>query len=214
VRRLAVWFSDLPGIIRWASAATAGALVLVAIGAAGWSWLERRETTAERLLSPIAQEVSQALARAERPSLDSSGERLRQFLRDHGRSRVAAEAWYLTGNVEFQRKDLDAAARAYSEAARRGPASIAGLSRLGLGYVREAKGDLAGALEAVNQALQGRATKDFLYPDLLLAKGRIQVQLKDTAGAVETYRRFLRDLASSARADEVRGRLALLGAGA
>ena len=39
-------------------------------------------------------------------------------------------------------------------------------------------------------------------------------QTGDKAGAIETYKRFLRDLAFSTRVDEVRARLALLGVSA
>ena len=70
------------------------------------------------------------------------------------------------------------------------------------------------ALEAYNQALTGRTARDFLYGDLLLAKGRVLEQTGDRAGAIEAYKRFVHDLPSSARADEVRARLALLGVSA
>ena len=71
---------------------------------------------------------------------------------------------------------------------------------------------MPGALQAVNQGLQGRTARDFLYQDLLMAKGRFLEETKDTAGAVDVYRRLLRELPAAARGDEVRGRLALLGA--
>lgn len=212
MKSLATWFADLPPLVRWASIGAVGLLVVAGVAGAVWSWVEGRELEAARLVAPLARDASQAIARGERSALDANAEQLRQFLKDRGRSRASAEAWYLLGNVDFKRDSYDSAATAYAEASRRGPESLTGLSRLGLAYTREAKGDFAGALEAVNQALQGRSSKDFAYPELLMAKARIQTQLKDSAGAVETYRRFLRDLPTSARGEEVRGRLALLGA--
>jgi tetratricopeptide (TPR) repeat protein len=116
--------------------------------------------------------------------------------------------------VEFRRAQWDAAAAAYAEAARRDAGSVATLSRLGQGYSYESKGDPARALEAYQQALTGRSPQDFLYGDLLLAKARAQEQAKDSAGAVATYKQYLKDLPSSDRIDDVRIRLALLGANA
>ena len=88
------------------------------------------------------------------------------------------------------------------------------LSRLGQGYAHEAKGDLARALEVYQQALGGISPKDFLYGDLLLAKARVHEQSNDSSGAIATYRQYLKDLPTSDRAQDVKIRLALLGAAA
>ena len=212
VSRPSAWFLELPAVVRWGIVGTVGALVVVTLGVATWSWLDHREARAQRAVGRVEQQATQALARGERSALDAGAVQLRAFLKDHGGSRASSKAWYLLGGVEFQRGDLGAAATAYGEAARRGSPSVAALSRLDLSYVREAKGDLPGALQAVNQGLQGRTARDFLYQDLLMAKGRFLEETKDMAGAVDVYRRLLRELPAAARGDEVRGRLALLGA--
>ena len=49
---------------------------------------------------------------------------------------------------------------------------------------------------------------------VLLATARVQEELKQTTSAIETYRRLLKDVPDLPRADEVRSRLALLGAAA
>ena len=66
-------------------------------------------------------------------------------------------------------------------------------------------------MEAYQQSLAGRGPKDFLYGELLLAKARAQELSKDSAGAVATYKLYLKDLPSSERLEDVRIRLALLG---
>ena len=214
MKRLRAWLADLPPAVRWTIWGTAALVGFLIAGSAAWSWLQYRESLAQRALAPIAETTNQALGNGERGALAAAAERLKRFLGDHPRSRVSAEGWYLLGNVQFQLQNLDAALAAYDEAGRRGSPSVAALSRLDLGYTREAKGDLRGALEAYNQALTGRTARDFLYGDLLLAKGRVLEQTGDRAGAIEAYKRFVHDLPSSARADEVRARLALLGVSA
>lgn len=214
VKRLRAWLAGLPPAIRWTIWGTATLLGVLIAGSAAWTWFQYRESLAQRTLAPIAQTANQALAGGERGALAAVAEQLKRFVGDHPRSRVSAEGWYLLGNVQFQLQNLDAALAAYGEAGRHGSLSVVALSGLDLGYTREAKGDLRGALDAYNQTLTGRTAKDFLYGDLLLAKGRVLEQTGDKAGAIETYKRFLRDLASSTRVDEVRARLALLGVSA
>ncbi len=212
--RIKDWLAGLPAIARWAILGGVAAIALLILVSAGWSWLQYREAAAQRTLAPLASAASQAIASSDKGALDAAAGDLKRFLEVHPRSRVSAEACYVLGNVEFQRRDYDAALAAYAQASRQGRGTIAALSQLDMGYAREAKGDPRQALEAYERALAGGAARSFLYPDLLLAKARVQEQLGDAPGAIETYRRFLRDLPGSSRGDEVRGRLALLGAAA
>ena len=211
---LRAWLGGLPPVFRWAIYGGALLLGLVVAVSAGWSWVQHREALAQRSLASAAAAANRALGGGDQAALGAAAERLTQFLKDYPRSGVSAEAWYILGNVEFRRGSLDRAAAAFAEAGRRGSPSIAALSLMAQGYVREAKGEPAQALGAYSQALAGRDPRAFLYPDLVLAKARVQEQLKDTAGAIESYKGFLKDVPGSPRAEEVRIRLALLGAGA
>jgi tetratricopeptide (TPR) repeat protein len=143
--------------------------------------------------------------------LDAAAKALRQFLADHSGATVSGQAWYVLGQVEFRRSQWDAAATAFAEVSRRDRGSLGALSRLGQGYTHEAKGEPARALEVYQQALGGLGPKDFLYGDLLLAKARAQEQTKDSAGAIATYKQYLKDLPTADQAQDVRIRLALLG---
>ena len=204
--------SDLPASARWSIVGTIGVILALLLGSGGWALLQRRETLARREFAPVAAGYRQAVTPGQEASLGAAAESLKQFLKDYPRSGPAAEAWLLLGNVEYQRRAYDAAVTAFGEAERRGTGDLVGLSRLGRGYAWEAKGEAARALEVFKAALDGRDPKDFLYGELLLAVARAQESLKQRDAAVESYKRFLRDVPSSARADEVRIRLALLGA--
>jgi hypothetical protein len=62
--------------------------------------------------------------------------------------------------------------------------------------------------------LGGISPKDFLYGDLLLAKARVHELSNDSSGAIATYQQYLKDFPASDRSQDVKIRLALLGAAA
>lgn len=206
------WVRELPGVARWVGLAVLGALLLAVVGFGAWTWHERRERAAHDALGAATTTAQRAAASGEPAALEDAARQLRQFVGTHGGSRAAAIAWYLLGDIEFRRGQWDAAAGAFTEAARRDPGSVGRLSRLGQGYALEAKGDFARALEAYQQGLVGLTPKDFLYGDLLLAKARVQEQSKDGRAAIATYQQYLKELPTSDRVEEVRLRLGFLGA--
>lgn len=213
VRRLWDLLASLPTLARWGILSAASLVLIVLVGAGVWTFLQHRDAVARRAFLTVTQTYSQAMANGQEQALAGAAETIRQFLRGHPRSSVAAQAWYSLGNLEYQRRSLDAALAAFAEASRRDSASVGSLSRLGVGYVWEAKGDPARALEAYQSALGGRDPKDFLYGELILATARVQEELKQPGAAIESYKRFLQSAPSSARAEEVRIRLAILGTG-
>jgi TolA-binding protein len=207
------WLADLPPLVRWLVLGVGGVLVGLALGGGVWLLLESRGEAAQQTFVTVSAGYRQAMANPEDGALRTAGEALRRYTRDYPRSAQATQAWYFLGNVEYQRRDFDAARAAFQEAARRGAGdTLATLARLGIGYAAEAKGDLPQALTAYRDALKGRKPKDFLYPELMLASGRVQEQLQQPKAAIETYQQLLKDVPDLPRADEVRSRLALLGA--
>jgi tetratricopeptide (TPR) repeat protein len=211
VNGIRAWLRDRPPALRWTLLSLVGVLLLALVGAGVWSWLGRREAAAQRALGPVLATAQRSLGTGQPAALEGAGRALREFLARHGGTRSGQQASYLLGQVEFQRRQWDAAAAAFAEAARRDAGSIATLSRLGEGYALEAKGEPARAREAYERALAGRRPADFLYGELLLAKARVQEQAKDSSGAIATYKQYLKDLPSTERVEEVRIRLALLG---
>jgi TolA-binding protein len=206
------WLADLPPAARWGLLGAAAVLVLGALAAAGWSFLQSREAAARRAFAEASQTYREAMAGRDAAALDTAATTLTAFVTAHPRGSTAAQAWYLLGNVEYQRQRTDAALKAFGEAAGRGSPTIAALSRLGLGYAWEAKGDATRALEAYTEALKDRQPQDFLYADLMLATARVQEQLEQPAAAVKTYQEILKQGADAGRAEEIRARLAMLGA--
>jgi tetratricopeptide (TPR) repeat protein len=207
--------AGLPPVARWTMLGV-GALLVALLGTvAVWTILQHRDAAARQGFAAASVAYRQAMAATgETAPLAEADQALKQFLKDHGRSAGAAQAWYFLGNVEYRRGAHDAAIAAFAEAARRDSGSIGVLSRLGAAYAWEAKNDPARALGAYQEALQGRGPKDFLYGELLLGVARAQEQLTQTPAAIETYRRLLKDVPDSPRAEEVRARLAILGAAA
>jgi tetratricopeptide (TPR) repeat protein len=210
VSGLRAWFSALPARARWILLGIVLVFVLGVLAGGVWSWLGHREEVAQRAFGPVFANAQRAIGSGQPADLEAAANALRQFLSGHS-GKATVQAWYVLGQVEFRRGQWDAAASAYGEAARRDRGSIGALSRLGQGYALEAKGDLARAVEIYQQALGGLGPKDFLYGDILLAKARAQELAKDSAGAVATYKQFLKDLPAADRAQDVRIRLALLG---
>jgi tetratricopeptide (TPR) repeat protein len=197
--------------MRWTLLAIVSVLLLTLVGAGIWSWLGRREDAAHRDLGAVLVTAQGAIGSGEAAELEAAATALRQFIASHSGTRAGHQASYVLGQVEFQRRLWDAAVTAFGEASRRDRGSIGGLSRLGQGYALEAKGDAAEALKVYQQALNGLGAKDFLYGDLLLAKARAQELTKDSAGAVATYRQYLKDLPTADGVEDIRIRLALLG---
>ncbi len=208
------WLAGLPPVARRVVLGVGGLLVVLLVWVGIWSVIQQREVSARRAFAVVNATYRQAMAPGEEARLADVAKSLREFLKDSPRSAAAAQAWYFLGNVEYRRGAPDAALAAFGEAARRDGGSVGALSRLGAGYAWETKNEPARALAAYQEVLKDRGPKDFLYAELLLSVARVQEQLKQPAAAVETYRRLLKDVPDSARAEEARARLAILGAAA
>ena len=208
------WLAGLPPVTRRIFLAAAAVLVLLLVAAGVWTFLDQRAASARLAFAAASMTYRDALPSAEDAKLEGAARELTRYLADYPRSADAAQAWYALGNVEYQRRRYDAALTAFGEAARRSTGLIGTQSRLGAGYAWEAKGDPARALAAYQEALKGRTPKDFAYADLMLASGRAQELLKQPAAAIQTYQKLLKDVPDTPRGEEVKTRLAILGASA
>ena len=206
------WLAALPAPIRWAALAVVAVLVVTLIAAGASAWMGHREELAQRALGTALVTAQRAVGSGEPAELEAASTALHQFLIAYPSAKVSTQAWYVLGQIEFRRSQWDAAAAAFAEAARRDRGTVGRLSRLGQGYAYESKGDLPKAIEIYQQTLSGLGPKDFLYGDLLLAKARAHELAKDSPAAIATYKQYLKDLPSSDRGQDVRIRLALLGA--
>jgi len=211
LRAIAAWLGDLPAAFRWSLVGAGALVILLAVGTGVFAIFEHREASARRALAGAGVTYRQAMASRQETELKAATDALKQVLKDYPRSSVAAETWYLLGNVEYQRRNADAAIQAYERAVERDPGgTIAALSRLGIAYAWESKPDAARALVAYDRALTGRRPSEFLHGELLLGKARAEERLGQRSQAIETYRKLLKEVPGFPRAEEVRMRLAIL----
>jgi len=120
---------------------------------------------------------------------------------------------YELGNLRFDAQQYGQARGAWELAVAQGaPRTLKTLSQGGVAYTWEAERNYAKAVDAFKVALTGLGPKDFYYEDLLMGLGRTQELAGQKADAIATYRRALGELAQSRRVQEIKARLAALGA--
>jgi tetratricopeptide (TPR) repeat protein len=120
---------------------------------------------------------------------------------------------YQLGNLRYQAQQYAPARGAFELAVAQGATrTLRVLSQGGVAYTWEAERNYAKAVEAFKAALEGLGPKDFYYEELLLGLGRAQELGGQKADAIATYRRALGELSQSRRLEEIRARLAALGA--
>jgi tetratricopeptide (TPR) repeat protein len=192
------------------------AAVLVAglLGAGGWYWYA---VSQQRAMAAYAEALTRALP-AQSP--EATGEaraaaigELEGVLLRHPSGRGADQVAYQLGNLRYQAQQYAQARGAFELAVAQGaPRTLRALSQGGVAYTWEAERDYSKAITAFKAALEGLGPKDFYYEELLLGLGRVQELGGQKAEAIATYRRALNELTQTRRAEEIRARLAALGA--
>lgn len=191
-----------------------GALAAVLLAGFGlWWWLESREReaasaylTAMKNL-PLTDGALPAEARA------AAARNLEAALARYPSSPLAPLAAYELGNLRWAERDWTRARAAWEvAAARTASPTVRTLARAGIAYTWEAERNYERAAAAFQAALVGLRPGDFEYADLVLALARVQELGGKNDAAIDTYRRLLKEVPQSPRAEEVRARLARLGA--
>jgi tetratricopeptide (TPR) repeat protein len=189
-------------------------LAIVASSAGGWYWhtVSQRHamaayaeamTRAQAALSP------QATADARAAGIRELETALTQYPSGPGAAQVA----YELGSLRYDAQQYAQARGAWDIAVAQGaPRTLQALSLGGVAYTWEAERNYAKAVDAFKIALIGLGPKDFFYEELILGLGRTQELAGQKAEAIATYRRALGELAQSRRVDEIKARLAALGA--
>lgn len=194
--------------------AGAAVLVAVALAAGGWYW----HTVAQRhAMAAYADAMTRAQpALAPQATADARAAGIRELetaLTQYPSGPGAAQVAYELGNLRYDAQQYAQARGAWDLAAAHGASrTIKALSLSGVAYTWEAERNYAKAVEAFKIALTGLGPKDFYYDDLLLGLGRTQELAGQKADAIATYRRALGELAQSRRLEEIKARLAALGA--
>jgi tetratricopeptide (TPR) repeat protein len=190
------------------------AVVVLAVAGTGLWWWSRVQE--QRVLEAYAQVF--ILVEPTREPGASAEDRataisaLEGVLALHPAGNPAARAALELGNLRFAERQYDRARTAWEIAlARGGSRTVQTLARAGIAASWEAEGDFRQAVAAFRTAVESVGPQDFLYDQLLVDLARAQELAGLRDEAVETYRRLLTEVPTSARADDVRIRLAALG---
>jgi len=191
----------------------AAIVVVGVLGAGGWYWYA---TTQQRAMATYAEAMTRAHALGSEATADARAAAIRELeaaLTQYPSGRGVAQVAYQLGNLRYQAQQYAPARGAFELAVAQGATrTLRALSQGGVAYTWEAERNYAKAVEAFKAALEGLGPKDFYYEELLLGLGRTQELGGQKADAIATYRRALGELSQSRRLDEVRARLAALGA--
>ena len=196
-----------PRILVIAGAVALGVLILVA---GGWFWYSQSQHAAA-IAYADALPGSARNAAASDPAATAA--RLEAVLAQYPSARRAADAAYELGNLRYGQRQYAPARGAYEIALAKHPTStIRTLARAGVGYTWEAEGNFAKAAESFQAEFSSLSPGDFMYEQIGLDLGRAQELAGQRDGAVATYKKLLKDLPKTSRGEDIRTRLASLGA--
>ena len=196
---------------RTVALAIAAVLVLGVLAAGGWLWYAAGQ---RRAMAAYAEALPGAYAAPAAPAARAAAIRaLETVLGQYPSAAPAAEAAYQLGNLRYDDRQYAAARAAYEIAlAKRPPPTIRALASLAIGRTWEAERNYPKTIAAHQAALARLGPRDFLYEEVLVALARAQELSGRRDDAIGSYRKMLKDLPESRRGDEVRSRLARLGA--
>jgi tetratricopeptide (TPR) repeat protein len=189
-------------------------LFLVALGAGGWYWHTVSQRHAMVAYADALTRAQPALSAQATADARATGIReLETALTQYPSGPGAAQVAYELGSLRYDAQQYAQARGAWDLAVAQGaPRTLKALSLGGVAYTWEAERNYAKAVDAFKIALTGLGPKDFYYEELILGLGRTQELAGQKADAIATYRRALGELAQSRRLEEIKARLAALGA--
>lgn len=195
------------GLIAIAVLVVAGALAL-----GGWTWWQSQQGQGALALATATEMAQAAQAPGAPPAARTAAiQALEGVLAHHPRYAGVPQAAYRLGNLRYVAGEYAAARGAYQVALAQGAkGTVRTLSAVGIGYTWEAERDHAKAQTAYEAALAGMGPRDFLYENILLDLARAQEFGGRRDAALDTYRRLLKEVPESRRADDVRTRIAAL----
>ncbi len=190
--------------------------VILVIAVAAWLWYGAQERRAEAAYADAAARMAAASAPDATPEAKAAAARaLEEAVTRYPSGSGGAKAALDLANFRYEARQYAAARGAYEIAASRaGSPTVRTLARSGIGHTWEAERDFVKAADAYQALARDLRPKDFLYEETLLDLARAQEQAGRKPDAIATYQRLLKDVPASRHADEVRTRLASLGAAA
>jgi tetratricopeptide (TPR) repeat protein len=189
-------------------------LVAAGVGGLAWWWTSIQAGRGAALYAAAVTQAQQAQgSQATAEARATAAAALESALAQFPSAAMAAQAAYELGNLRWAQRDWARARAAYEVAAARSASpTLTTLARVAIGYTWEAEKNYPKALEGYQRALEGRKPGDFHYADTLVDVARIHELAGRKAEAIETYKRLLKEAPQNLRADDVKSRLASLGA--
>lgn len=190
------------------------ALVLVAVIGGAWYWQIVAEHRAAAAYAGALAQLTATRGRDVPPDARATARRqLEAALTAYPSAGMAAQAAFEIGALRFQDREYPGARSAWEIAlARAASPTLRTLARLGIASTWEAERNFAKAADAYAAAVAQLKPSDFQYEESLMDLARVQDLAGRKADAIATYRRLLKDVPATRRADDVRARLANLGA--
>jgi tetratricopeptide (TPR) repeat protein len=194
--------------------AAAAVLAVLLAGGGGWYWYRASQRDAAVVYAVALAQVRAARAPQGTPEARAAAARsIESALQSRPSAPLAAQAAYELGSLRHAAGQYANARAAYEVAVARGTSpTLTTLAQLGIGYAWEAERNLPKAAEAFQAVAARLKPADAFWEQASLDLARVQELAGRKDEAVQTYRRVLKDAARSPRADEVRLRLASLGA--
>lgn len=178
---------------------TIGAVALVAVGLAGWAWLDYRSKVAERAAVRL-EEIRMASATgapAEQLRAD-----LAEYVAQFGGTPFGDEARLYLAQMALQDGDFETAIRTLEPAARLSAGTpVAFRAARSLAAAEEMRGDPAEAIDWYER-IASAARFDFQAREARGEKARILAARGDLAAAIEVYRDLREEARDAGQADE------------
>ena len=187
-------------------------LIVLLLAAGGWFWSSARQHRGTGAYADAMLKLQQ-LAQAGPEARVAAMSDLEGALASYPSNALAPQAAYELGNLRFDAAQYDKARAAWQiTIGRSNSPTLTTLAKAGIGYAWEAERKLPEATRAYETALAELKPTAFYYEELLMDLARAQELEGKKDAATATYRKILKDLPRSARVDDIRTRLAKLGA--
>lgn len=189
-------------------------LAVIAVGLGIWYWQAAEEQRAASTYAAALARLSTARAREATPEARvAAAQSLESALQAYPSASMAGQAAFELGGLRYADRQYAQARSAYEIAVARAEApTLRTLARLGVASTWEAERDFAKAIDGYQAVLATLGPKDFQYEETLIDLARVQEVSGKKDDAIQTYRRLLKDVPNTRRAEDVRTRMASLGA--
>ncbi len=193
------------------------ALVVVAMAAVGgWFWWDAQQRRVLAATAEVMARAQPAFAPDATTEVKLAAARdLEQLLQRYPSARTVPTSAYELGNLRYAAGQYPGARAAYELSLQRGATGlVSAMARAGVARTWEAERDFARAADGYAALVKQLDPRSFLYEDALIDQGRSLELGGKKAEAIAIYERLLKDVPTAKRSDDVRSRLASLGAAA